>query len=939
MKLSKKIGIAIFFIAIVMGLNHICYAGTQRLNSIDYDVQLNKDGSMNVTENWDIYMDETNTLFKDFELDQSKYSGITDVKVKNLDTGMDLTQIYQEMYHVTRDCYYGLPISSSKFEIAWGVGLDNSSDTRKYQISYTVQDAISVYQDCSELYWQFIGVDNGMPAKKVTGTIHLPSSVQDLEKLRVWAHGPLNGEIQKVSKNTINFWVDDLRAETMVEVRIVVEEEMFFGNVQNAYQNKLDDILAEEMKWADEANQERKKAKMIFVGIAVIYGIVLLFFGRKVVKHYRELKAMPKRENINIGDYFRDVPREKEATPAEAAFLFDYPKSMKGNAVFSATLLQLCWKGYLSFEKEGKEDIRIRFLKPMGNELKESEKIVYKLLTEPENAQINQTVTMDEIEKWAKRHYDEFDSEMNQIEKSAKDFHISNGNYDLEMEKKANRCGIAIIPYIAGCIWIVPMAIGLRMIVPMIFLLLEWIVCIILLTKKANRIPVLTNQGEIEKQQWKGLKKYMEDFSLLKERDIPDLVLWEKYLVYATAFGISDKVIDQLKVAYPQMQNLNSNTYMYLYLMSDTRFSNGFIHELNKSTNRAYSAYKNAYNAAHSTSSSGSGGGGGFSGGGGGRRRWWPEWAEDNVFRKGEKEMKIGIDIGGSHIGIGLIDGSTIVDSREKNFNQEDKAQIEKTILNSIQKMIDELLKTNHLEHKDIKLIGIAAPGTISNGMILNAGNLNIQKFPILSELKKHYENPMQIRNDGKCAALAEKKYGAMKDYEDCVFVNIGTGIGGAAFLGGKLLEPKRYSGFEFGHMVVEQDGRLCSCGKQGCLETYASVKALKTKVTQVLDMDSDISGQFLREELLIKDDSRVKEEIAIFLKYLKTGIGNLIDIFEPEIVCFGGSFAYYEGHLVWEQLIKMLKDSNATFNGGELPRIVTAQLKNDAGMIGAVIE
>ena len=178
-----------------------------------------------------------------------------------------------------------------------------------------------------------------------------------------------------------------------------------------------------------------------------------------------------------------------------------------------------------------------------------------------------------------------------------------------------------------------------------------------------------------------------------------------------------------------------------------------------------------------------------------------------------------------------------------------------------------------------------------------------------------------------------------MKDYEDCVFVNIGTGIGGAAFLGGKLLEPKRYSGFEFGHMVIEEGGRLCSCGKKGCFETYASIKALKTNVTQVLDRDSDISGQFLREELLVKEDSRVKEQIAVFLRYLRTGIGNLIDIFEPEIVCLGGSFAYYEGHSVWKQLIESLRESGATFNGGELPRIVAAKLKNDAGMIGAVIE
>lgn len=304
-----------------------------------------------------------------------------------------------------------------------------------------------------------------------------------------------------------------------------------------------------------------------------------------------------------------------------------------------------------------------------------------------------------------------------------------------------------------------------------------------------------------------------------------------------------------------------------------------------------------------------------------------------------EKKMKIGIDIGGSHIGIGLIEGSTIVDSREKNFNREDRKEIEKTILISIQKMIDELLKANNVSHRNIELIGIAAPGTISNGVIVKAGNLNIEKFPILSELSKLYENPLQIRNDGKCAALAEKKYGAMKNYEDCVFINIGTGIGGAAFLGGKLLEPKRYSGFEFGHMVVQEGGRLCSCGKQGCFETYASIKALKTRVTKVLDVEQDILGQFLREKLLTKEDVKVKEEIAIFLRYLKTGIANLIDIFEPEIVCLGGSFAYYEGHPIWNQLMEELKQSNVTFNGGELPQIVAAELKNDAGIIGTVIE
>ena len=236
-------------------------------------------------------------------------------------------------------------------------------------------------------------------------------------------------------------------------------------------------------------------------------------------------------------------------------------------------------------------------------------------------------------------------------------------------------------------------------------------------------------------------------------------------------------------------------------------------------------------------------------------------------------------------------------------------------------------------------LIGLAAPGTISSGVIVKAGNLNIENFDIISQLEKIYQNPLQIRNDGKCAALAEKEYGSLKEYEDCIFINIGTGIGGAAFMGGKLLEPKRYSGFEFGHMVLNKGGRLCSCGKRGCFEAYSSIKALKMKVTETLDVDSDISGQYLREELLVKDAPGVKEDIEVFLEYLKTGIANLIDIFEPEIIALGGSFAYYEGNPILDQLIQKLQEADATFNDGELPKIVTAKLKNDAGMIGAVIE
>lgn len=302
--------------------------------------------------------------------------------------------------------------------------------------------------------------------------------------------------------------------------------------------------------------------------------------------------------------------------------------------------------------------------------------------------------------------------------------------------------------------------------------------------------------------------------------------------------------------------------------------------------------------------------------------------------------MKIGIDIGGSHIGIGLIKGQEIVAKKEKDFHREDRKNSEKTIIDSIKGMITELLNENNLSIETMERIGIAAPGTISNGVIVSAGNLGLKNFEIISTLQKIYQIPIQLRNDAKCAALAEKVYGTMKDYDDCVFLTIGTGIGGAAFLGGKLLEPKKYAGFEFGHMILNKGGRVCSCGKQGCFEAYSSIKALKNKVTQTLDVDSDISGQYLREELIANHREAVKEDVEEFLEYLKTGIGNLIEIFEPEIVCLGGSFSYYKDNPIFDELLKKLHEDGVRDSHIEsLPSIVVAQLKNDAGMIGAVIE
>ena len=158
--------------------------------------------------------------------------------------------------------------------------------------------------------------------------------------------------------------------------------------------------------------------------------------------------------------------------------------------------------------------------------------------------------------------------------------------------------------------------------------------------------------------------------------------------------------------------------------------------------------------------------------------------------------MKIGIDIGGSHIGVGIVDvDAKIIDKIEGDLKKYENEKIENLILLKIIDFINILLERNNLSINKIEKIGIACPGEPKGGYLKNLVNLNIESFQIIEKLRNelNFEN-ISIRNDAKCAGLAEKEYGSLKDVDDGVFLCIGTGIGGACFLDGKILSPKRNS-------------------------------------------------------------------------------------------------------------------------------------------------
>jgi glucokinase len=302
--------------------------------------------------------------------------------------------------------------------------------------------------------------------------------------------------------------------------------------------------------------------------------------------------------------------------------------------------------------------------------------------------------------------------------------------------------------------------------------------------------------------------------------------------------------------------------------------------------------------------------------------------------------MKIGIDIGGSHLGIGLINSNgKIIAKEEKDMHNNAKNKnYGEQLVEAIIELITKILEKKKIKIQEISLIGIAVPGTVSNTHIIKADNLHIQNFNIVSEINKYFNIPIYLRNDAKCAAIAEKEYGGLKKYDDALFLTIGTGIGGAVFLGGKLLRPKKYEGFEIGHIVIEKNGIQCNCGRQGCFEKYASMKALKDTVQKEFNREN-LTGRELKE-ILIDENNKPKTDVIIneYIENLSLGLANLINIFEPETISIGGSFVHYKD-LMLDKLIKKLNEKNMLFNNNGAPKIVMAKLKNDAGIIGSVIE
>ena len=301
-------------------------------------------------------------------------------------------------------------------------------------------------------------------------------------------------------------------------------------------------------------------------------------------------------------------------------------------------------------------------------------------------------------------------------------------------------------------------------------------------------------------------------------------------------------------------------------------------------------------------------------------------------------ENKIGIDLGGSHIAIGVINkNGKILEKTEKRLKGIITAEVKKVIEETIFETVEKYRK----EYK-IDEIGIAIPGTVNKNEVIKSVNLGLKNYKIVDVLNKKINIPIKIKNDAKSAAIAESNFGSLKGYNRVLFLTLGTGIGGAVIINNKLLDTGDLPGCEIGHMVIEKDGLECNCGRKGCFEKYASMKAFKNNLRKTLGYDENFSGKELlalikntkKEDKNYNVINKIKQE---YIEYLSIGLANLINIFEPEVIGIGGSFVYFEDVLL-DDLKNEIISKDMLFNKRKEINIQTAVLGNEAGIIGAVL-
>lgn len=309
---------------------------------------------------------------------------------------------------------------------------------------------------------------------------------------------------------------------------------------------------------------------------------------------------------------------------------------------------------------------------------------------------------------------------------------------------------------------------------------------------------------------------------------------------------------------------------------------------------------------------------------------------------------RIGIDLGGTNIVAGLVDEDLqLLDKCSVKTNVPRPVE---SIVADMEKLICSLLERNGLTAAELDSVGVGVPCTANpeNGHLEDANNLGFADEPFLSLLAQRIPVPVFFDNDANVAAWGEYQTGNYPE-DSFLMVTIGTGIGGGIILGGRLWPGINGAAAEFGHMTIRYDGIACNCGRRGCFEAMASANALIRQAKEQLALHPESmlwqlcgGNEAALEAKTVFDgaaagDKTCKALLDSYTTYLAEGITNIINIFQPAVLCIGGGVSR-AGDALLIPVRQKVKTRIYSQNSKRNTRIELARLDNDAGVLGAAL-
>ena len=310
---------------------------------------------------------------------------------------------------------------------------------------------------------------------------------------------------------------------------------------------------------------------------------------------------------------------------------------------------------------------------------------------------------------------------------------------------------------------------------------------------------------------------------------------------------------------------------------------------------------------------------------------------------------KLGIDLGGTNIVAGVVNEEYQIVA--KASCKTNVPRPESDICDSMAQVAVKAVESAGITLDDIESIGIGVPGAVNpkTGVIEYSANLFFHNWEVVKMMKERLGKKVLIENDANAAALGEFLAGSAKGSKNAVAITLGTGVGGGIIINGKIYSGSNYAGAELGHMVIVKDGKECGCGRKGCWEAYSSATGLinmtKHKIlSEKLDYsymlklcNGDINKVDGRTafDAARDGDPYAREVVNEYISYLACGLINIINIFQPDVLCVGGGISN-EGENLLGPVRQIVEAERYTKHNDKQTVICKATLGNDAGIIGA---